>query len=333
MDLGCFSRRVLLTGAGFSKNFGGKLASEFMTILLLQTAVKASLEISRALKSDGNFERTLARARRGEFGTEGQAILEASVMAVFRLMDDRYFDVGRDRRSEFDVYQFQDFLCRFRGGQDNDTTYYFTTNQDLGLERKAYNWSMPPFFCPSPVHPGVPFPLGVTNGGGPYFSSVMGPFDEGYVSVLPREVQDRRLRGRTNYIKLHGAFNWVSKESGAIMVIGEDKADQIAASDLFRWYLETFDAVLMAGGVRLFVIGYSFSDGHLNAVIQRAVREADLTLFVLDPYALDSVRKLGDQDLEDASTPLPYPNLGELMPPSQARTEEWTLICDQFFGS
>jgi len=331
MNLGSFSRRTLLTGAGFSKNYRCLLASEFLSQLLVHPEVSTSLQ--RELKADRQFEVTLARARRGELSASDSVALQTAVRALFVQMDEAVQNPDYRRDPLFDHYQLQEFLRRFRGGLTCDTTYWFTLNQDLVLERRTYNWATVPFYCFPPRHPGVPAPPASVSGGQHYFSTSMRQFDDSYVSTVPNHIEDKKLAGFSNYVKLHGSFNWVDQERKNLMVIGGEKEDQIRASDLFSWYFQIFESVLQAGGVKLFIIGYSLRDPHVNAIIEKAIKTADLEIYMVDPDPFARLDEVKSKAIYDATIPLQYGSLGELMPASQARSNNWSSICDRFFGA
>ena len=74
-------------------------------------------------------------------------------------------------------------------------------------------------------------------------------------SILPRDQP---------YIKLHGSFNWVDQENGALLILGGNKAENIRKHPLLVWYHQKFKEDLTAAGTRLMIIGYSFNDPHIN---------------------------------------------------------------------
>jgi hypothetical protein len=74
------------------------------------------------------------------------------------------------------------------------------------------------------------------------------------------------------------------------MVIGEDKEKKIAGSWLLTEYARVFEAVLNSGGVRILIIGYSFSDDHISKIIGHAVSKHQCEVFVWSPaHPLDTL--------------------------------------------
>lgn len=67
------------------------------------------------------------------------------------------------------------------------------------------------------------------------------------------------------YVKLHGSVNWVQSSVGQrVLVIGGQNAMSIGRYPLLTWYHAEFRKMLLRPSARLMVIGYSFSDSHIN---------------------------------------------------------------------
>ena len=86
------------------------------------------------------------------------------------------------------------------------------------------------------------------------------------------------------HFKIHGSSNWATADGRNLLVIGGDKNFMIREHQILRWYYEQFQRRLAIGGTRLMVIGYSFSDGHINDAITEAAKRGTLTgIFLVDP--------------------------------------------------
>src|SRR6185369_1841284 len=85
------------------------------------------------------------------------------------------------------------------------------------------------------------------------------------------------------YFKLHGSTNWRDASGSEIMILGGGKDSAIHASPVLRRYQEIFGEYLKRPGTRLTVIGYSFSDAHIDALLKEAVENAGLKMYVIDP--------------------------------------------------
>ncbi len=83
--------------------------------------------------------------------------------------------------------------------------------------------------------------------------------------------------------------------------MGGEKAVSIGRYPILTWYNEEFRKMLLRPSARLMVIGYSFSDAHINDAIAVGLK-AGLKLFVVDPYALDVLKK--DPRIEAARSQL-----------------------------
>jgi hypothetical protein len=65
--------------------------------------------------------------------------------------------------------------------------------------------------------------------------------------------------------------------------MGNEKTGAIRSFPALRSYHEEFAARLNEGNAKLMVIGYSFQDEHINAVIERASREHELGTYLVNP--------------------------------------------------
>jgi hypothetical protein len=86
------------------------------------------------------------------------------------------------------------------------------------------------------------------------------------------------------YFKLHGSSNWHTDDGRNLLVMGGNKDLLIREHEVLNWYYDQFRAYLMRPNTRLMVIGYSFSDDHINNVIIEASRNGHLQgIFLVDP--------------------------------------------------
>jgi hypothetical protein len=84
----------------------------------------------------------------------------------------------------------------------------------------------------------------------------------------PNPSDFRLAPGVQPYIKLHGSCNWNDGPSGGrILITGGEKAVSINQFSILSWYHKEFRNKLMRSGARLMVIGYGFSDTHINDAI------------------------------------------------------------------
>ena len=285
---------VLLTGAGFSKNWGGLLASEVFDFLLsageLDTPTKRML-ISANEHGRGGFEAVLGQLQTATdaTGMKRRDDLTAALVRVFT-------DMGRAfERRQFEFAAQPDantgltaFLQRFHA--------IYTTNQDTLIEQKYIPISGP---VRQAYLPGLRF-TGQTNG-------LM--FESDRAGPMSPDPQNFTLSSSMQpYVKLHGSVNWVDA-GHRLLIMGGGKSAIIQTSPLLTWYHQCFRADLFKPNTRLMVMGYSFGDEHLNAVIAEAVEKNRLKMFIVDPAGL----AIFDKRDKSAAIPIPKPPEQELL--------------------
>jgi hypothetical protein len=72
--------------------------------------------------------------------------------------------------------------------------------------------------------------------------------------------------------------------------MGGQKAVNIGQFPILNWYHHEFSQFLSSPDARLMVIGYSFSDAHINSAIGEGV-EHGLKVFIIDPCGVDVLDK------------------------------------------
>ena len=272
--------KILLLGAGFSRNWGGWLAKEAFEYLLGCPEVVSSSRLRQLLwqhQSAGGFEDALAalqeECRRSPSAPSGDLIHMQS--AVGRMFDD--MNRGYRNLTQFEFQQFQAFMVRTFLIQFDAI---FSLNQDLLLELHYMNQNVmlgsanrwQGSHCPGmkiesvPTDPMQPRALGIWKANGP-------------ATPIP---------GLQPIYKLHGSSNWRDPLNANLMVIGGDKTRQIGTHPILVEYAEAFDARLAQVDARLLIIGYGFRDHHINRAIERAVYANGLKFFVICPEGSDA---------------------------------------------
>lgn len=289
---------ILLLGAGFSRNWGGWLASEAFEYLLGCPQVDADIRnLLWSYKRKGGFEDALAHLQ-NEFarGRDPQRLtkLQFAISQMFNDMDQAFATI-RDFEPQNDIaYMVRSCLVRFDA--------IFTLNQDLLMERHYLNgnvalssyrdWSgwQIPGMRPTPGE-GLP--------------------DPGATQWSPLPPSDFRLTPDSQpYFKLHGSSNWVAGNSGReLLVMGGNKATTIEQHPILKWNYERFKEYLAKPGMRLMVIGYSFGDYHINQAIAEVADRDTLRLFIIDPLGVDVLDKN-----RNAPIPAPDPLFTRLQP-------------------
>ena len=123
MELGNFGRHTLLTGAGFSRNWGGYTAPEMLEHIL---GYLQDNEEARTFWLDiPSFEEGLASARAGDVSPDALQHIEHAVLEAFKSLDRQlqgsngpWFHGGEKLLSQF--------FWRNPSGAKPDTGYLFT---------------------------------------------------------------------------------------------------------------------------------------------------------------------------------------------------------------
>jgi hypothetical protein len=328
IDVGDFSRRALLTGAGWSRNWGGKLATEVWQDLIGNRSVRSNSRLRELLLREPSFEQALGQALRDPFTDVDRQTLQQALHDVFVAMDREIS--RRDHDSWINIYKVQELVYGFWRGNALrvDTGFIFTLNQDLWPERHLFNELT--HGAPRPTLPGL---SGRQNQ--QFFTSVMDIGSRDLTMEPVNTPSATPLRGSFNLVKLHGSFNWRTAGAEHMMVVGTEKTAQIAARPLLSWYSEIFKSVLAAGGVRLMVVGYGFGDEHINAAIADGVEHHDLKIFIWDtgPNLWERVLAAphGNSIWKGLLSTATHQMI-EVFPSNQAQTQECQRIRDTFFG-
>jgi hypothetical protein len=263
--------RIALLGAGFTRNWGGRLAREFVGTLCQRLVDRPWL--NELLRLSGNFEQVFANRRSvaqrepdNAQAAEDVRLLNRAIREVFREMNaglaNRNFGFSTDVRCST-----RRFLSRFDA--------IFSLNQDLLLElhydgallENPARWDTCGF-------PGVPYT----------HEWLTAPFKRDRVDMVLRAgsaASDLGPRVQPIY-KLHGSVNWRSVDDAEILVIGTAKEEGIAGNDLLRDYWLAFCRYLFAGETEVMVIGYGFGDEHINTALLEAARHHSMKMFLVD---------------------------------------------------
>jgi len=275
------------------------LAKDVFSHLLGDQSLDAATRalLLRAHTSGGTFEDVLA-ALQGATDPAGKAQYASLIGALVGLFDGMGQAFIQRNELEFKTpadtrYWLRGFLQRF--------PCIFTTNQDTLME---------PLYLPFVG----PTPFGRAHVPGMKFCNPGAFQGHVYDRVAPMEPNpsDFALSGGVqNYIKLHGSCNWVDGSSGdRILIMGGQKTVAIGRFPILTFYHDQFRAMVTRPGAKLMVIGYSFSDEHINEVVLDAALNHSLELFIVDPGGLNILDK---RDPRAMITPPPGP-LMDLIP-------------------
>lgn len=326
-----FNQHILLTGAGFTKNFGGLLAKEMWSKIFNNTLIQQTARVKQILLNDYDYESVYYSITNGDYTRQEKEAVSQAILNAYHILDDivRKWTLSGSPYP-VNIYGVNKFIDRF-SGLSNGIGFIFTLNQDLFLERhhNSSNCML--------THPGVPkipnahtitirLPLEVQD------FIIVPTSEERWRSVNP--ISPRTL----NYIKLHGSYGWLSSAGTNCYVIGRNKEGQINAEPLLSYYFDLFSNALSKPDRKLFVIGYGFCDDHINAVITDSINKYGLKLFIMSPGNQSDyftrIRDLenGDTILNGISGYFPY-SLLDVFPKDQSDSHAWREIIESYFDS
>jgi hypothetical protein len=299
---------ILLLGAGFSRNWNGRLASEMRSEL--QTLLRADEHLLRLLQRhdfetvvsmvQADFDRTPNAETRERLRRAQNAVRE-----IFYRMNDMFLRRGTLEFGNDAAFMIQKWLTRFDA--------IFTLNQDLLLEFHYLN-NNPAVWMGSRWYPqgwAIPGVREVRASGT--------LLDADRIRSKWHPTGEHTLRPDTQpYFKLHGSSNWETEGAEPLLVIGAHKEAMINRHPVLQWYRDEFRRYLSMPDTRLVVVGYSFGDEHINKMILEAAGHGSLKMFVVHPRGRGILVKQGAAQIPPPE-PLrdDIPSLGEsTRPPS-----------------
>ena len=262
---------ILLTGAGFSYNWGGLLASDMFSRLLRSKLIDDTIRqlLWRERSHSGGFEDVLAAL---QLATDTDSkrrydILTSELVGLFNGMGQAFMQREFEFRSPPDTrYSVASFLARFDA--------IFSLNQDTLLEQKYIPFVMNQHWARAHL-PGLKYSGNFTP---------TGAVQDRTAIMEPNPSNFQLSPSAQPYMKLHGSYNWTEGPTGKrILIIGGQKAVNINQFPILTWYHQQFRDLLHRPGAKLMVIGYSFSDAHINDAIMDTIKQGDLKIFLVDP--------------------------------------------------
>ena len=240
---------ILLTGAGFTKNFNGFLSSDMWEQFFNNPKMSDKLKslMRRGSRSDDdyfNYEDVVQKVMVDDDYRDSRDVIKAIVEETYNRQQENINRYSSDHAS---------LIGRLRNLVFTHIGLFFTLNQDTFVERYLHE-------------PGTQI-LSL-----PYLEAISFPDDGDIPFKLPEQkdidaVSMPILSGDkyVNYIKLHGSKNWYDSQGKNFPVIGKNKRELIEKEPMLKAYYELF-AKSMCEGKKLLVIGYSFADKHINKI-------------------------------------------------------------------
>lgn len=277
MDIGDPNKYILLTGAGFSCNWGAPASAGIWDELIGQKNVQADSELRNFLiqQFDNGFEVAYQLAK-DTLSEESCLNFDKALNLVFSRINNLNYKFTHPNY----LALINHFSSHIQDGQinKNRSDFFFTLNQDLLVERTTIqSHSLNNF-----IRPGIE-----------QSDPLRRPFDSSYNMGKAKISfnEEINLKGQLNYIKLHGSSDLFEDGApSARMIIGSKKVAEISKIPLLQYYHQIFKNVLKQKDRRLMIIGYGFGDGHINEVIADAVEENGLKVLIWGAKGTQSIK-------------------------------------------
>ncbi|MBI5414994.1 SIR2 family protein [Candidatus Peregrinibacteria bacterium] len=259
---------IILTGAGFTANFGGFLSPEMWARILNNPLIQKKKCLREELLNDFDFEEVhyhLFHSRYGQYSDEDRVDFMQAVEEAYKHLDER---IKGWRASENPLRTCIEESFGIESKQERK--FIFTLNQDLFVER-VFHYK----------------PAGVQAFKGDIYEIDSQIKKTDFVK-LPEEKSLEELENDINsykgptYIKLHGSYGWISGTGANQLVIGMNKKEDIEKEPLLKAYYNFFEEVI-ASTKKILVIGYGFGDTHINRVLYNGIEKSNLKLYIVNP--------------------------------------------------
>lgn len=332
------TKTVLLTGAGFTKNFGGFLAEDMRDKIRYHTEVKNKPALKGLLDIDFDYESVYHEVCNGSYIDDDRNAINIAIFEAYSKLDGIAQNYNARNALESSILYGAKRIINQLTCDKSRINLFFTLNQDLFVERLMS-------FTEKPItSPGIGRRI-VSSG---LMNSKQPLKIDDYIRVPARDELDTTKDATTlsnlecHYIKLHGSFGWKSSDPDRpnMLVIGRNKEDQIANEPLLIWYLDLFKQVLFQGGIKLLIIGYGFRDKHINEIIAAAIEKHNLKLYIISPSKSEEFKNeliradstYGEHifsNLEDYFKA----SLGDIFPPNESDSHTWKELNSTYFAN
>ena len=272
---------LVLTGAGFSKNFGGFLGAEMWSQIFNNRQIQADPDLRGILNDDYDYESVYSKVLDSKLPEEKKLVMRDVVLDAYRRLDDSLKNWVFNDSSSYPVnpYLLSEMLGKFHSRAHPAKAFLFTLNQDLFMERR-WNYGSP----------GVPrFARAQDSFGSQAFNAA------DFVELPRNDVENRLQRGINghnglHYIKLHGSYGWKSSDGSNQLVVGTNKGSLIQNEPLLQAYFDLFASVIREGGKKALIIGYGFRDPHINSLLLEGVEKHGLEIYIVSTQAPADLR-------------------------------------------
>ncbi|GBE00409.1 hypothetical protein BMS3Abin07_02460 [bacterium BMS3Abin07] len=326
------SNKILLTAAGYTRNFGGFLAEDMWGKIFNE--VKDSPALKSILSNDFDYESIYYKVLDGDYSNDEKETINTAILEAYRKLDviaQNYVPATNPSKAAI-LYGAKTIIDRL-SRETGQINFLFTLNQDLFVERLISGTNMPittpcmpRFFIPNSIDSRLPIN------------------DAEFKTVPTQDDLDITKHATTlsskefHYIKLHGSFGWKSSDGSNKLVIGRNKEIQIADEPLLLWYSDLFKQVLFQEERKLLIIGYGFRDDHINEPIAEAIERHGLKLYIISPKApivfkdelIKADHVYGNQIFEGLTGYI-RASFKDLFPPDGNDSDSWRELQENFF--
>lgn len=275
-----YSNYIILTGAGYTANYGGFLAEAMYERIFNNPKITSlSDEAQKIIKDADNIDYEGIYSdieKSSEVDQASKNLVRELVVDAYRSMDQ---ELKRNPNRAGGTWgKFGSTLMQKFIGRGEEKGFFFTLNQDLLYESRS----------------GM-MPYGIPEADAIKLTKKQSINIEDFIQ-LPNLEDVEKLKDRTigkeghkgdfhdlhdlNYIKLHGSYGWKSSDGLEAMIFGKNKPIDIEQEPLLNFYSWLFKEVLNRDGIRLLTIGYSFRDNHINDIILESINKHKLELII-----------------------------------------------------
>ena len=213
------SNTILLTGAGFTKNFGGFLANEMWAKIFNCHEVQKKPVLKNILLNDFDYESLYKKIFDGDYSDDVKKAINTAILKAYSMLDDiaRHYIPATDPSKSKILYGAKKIINHLARG-NSQINFFFTLNQDLFVERLISDTKKPI------VNPGIKRIITPSN------RNDCLKLDE-FIMVPTQDLLDTKdattlSHKEFHYIKLHGSFGWKASDGSNKLVIGKNKEDQ-----------------------------------------------------------------------------------------------------------
>lgn len=269
--------KILLTGAGFTANFGGLLGREMWAKIFNDSRLNSLGNAKLLLRTEFNFENVYSEIVENKDYENERDLFQEIIISAYKNMDDSLLMLHPNINNVV-LNRFLDIFLSKSG-------VWFTLNQDRFLERHLN-------YISEKNESLVPEQMQYKNNISDFDNPKITPTDDELTQFT------KMLPARSWYIKLHGSLGWYSQKNKNCMVLGINKPERIDEEPLLKWYFSHFNELLKQDGAKIVIIGYGFLDKHINGCIVSAVGKTGeknwknkLKLYIVSPERPSDFRK------------------------------------------